>query len=231
VKIELIRGVVQKILVNPQYGLTSFTIKGQDGFYSIGKDKPTFQEGDSIQFETKVVGRHTYARDIAPWADGGTTNSAPVAQVAAQASVPKQWGGKPRGGGFGGGAAKDEYWAAKEARDIAKEGEYALTQKRIEIQAARNAAIETAKFMWEKQLCPIPKKVGDQYDAFLALVDELATKYIENTTTRLSVAVGSEGQREAAGSSVDQGRRPVEDGVASRQYKESGSGAESGNWD
>lgn len=188
-KNKLIKGVVQKIAVNAQYGLTSFSLKGQDGWYSLGKDKPTFNEGDSIQFETKTVGKYTYAKDIAPWTDGGTTQGESVARVA-NAAPNRSFGGKGRSFGGGASAAKDEYWANKEARDIAKEGEYAVTQKRIEIQAARNAAIETAKAMWQLDITPKPKAVKDHYDAFMALVSELVDKYIADTSSRLGVSQG-----------------------------------------
>lgn len=205
----MIKGVVQKIIKNPQYGLTSFTLKGQDGFYSLGKDIPTFKEGDSIQFDTNQQGKYTYARNIAPWSDGGTAQSTPVSQVAASASSGG-WQRRGAGGGgksFGGGdaAAKEAYWRAKEERDIAKEGEYAATQKRIEIQAARNAAIETAKTMWQFDITPKPKKATEHYDAFLALVEELTDKYLESTKGRFHVdteaAARSAGSVSVAGGS------------------------------
>lgn len=202
----MIKGVVQKIIKNEQYGLTSFVLKGQDGMYSLGKDKPTFIEGDSIQFETKQVGKYTYAKDIAPWSDGGTATGVPVDRVAEAASSrtdgsSNQWkgrGGFQRRGSGGAGADKDEYWKRKEERDIAKEGEYALTQKRIEIQAARNAAIETATAMWELDIGPKPKATKDHYDAFMALIDELTTKFMDNTATRLADGAATESPAQSA---------------------------------
>lgn len=182
----MIKGVVQKILVNPQYGLTSFTIKGQDGFFSLGKDKPTFKEGDPIQFDTNTVGKYTYAKDVAPWTDGGVSQGSSVASVA-NAQPSRSFGNKGRSfGGNGGSAARDEYWAAKEARDIAKEGEYALTQQRIEVQAARNAAIAAATVLIEKGLVASPKKQADQYDHFLGLVNQLTDTFIKDTAERLA---------------------------------------------
>jgi hypothetical protein len=182
------KGVVQKIIVNAQYGLTSFTLKGQDGFFSLGDKKPTFTEGESIQFDTQPKGKYTYAINIAPWTDGGTVSSAPVASVANGASNGWKGRGGFQRGGSGGANEKDEYWRRKEERDLAKEGDYAATQKRIEIQAARNAAIETARTMWQFDITPKPKKVGDHYDAFLALVEELTDKYLESTQGRFHIA-------------------------------------------
>jgi hypothetical protein len=225
----LIKGVVQKILVNPQYGLTSFTIKGQDGFYSLGKDKPTFKEGDAIQFETNPVGRYTYAKDIAPWADGGTTSGEPVSRVASAASSGSYAQGnswKGRGGsqrGSSDAAAKEAYWRAKEERDLAKEGEYANTQKRIEVQAARNAAIETAGLMWQHNLLPkgVDKiKQQDKYDAFMALVEELTDSYLKSTASRLNTG-SVNGDSDAVGQGVAEA---VSAGTDSEE-------ANGGNWD
>lgn len=196
----MIKGVVQKIIKNPQYGLTSFTLKGQDGFYSLGKDVPTFKEGDSIQFDTNPVGKYTYAKNIAPWTDGGTATGAPVANVAAAASSSgngpgNSWkgrGGSQRGG-FGGAGKKDEYWDAREQRDIEWQNHQRnVVQPRIEIQAARNAAIETAKAMWQFDITPKPKKASEHYDAFLALVEELTDKYLESTKVREHIKLSAE---------------------------------------
>lgn len=189
----MIKGVVQKIIVNQQYGLTSFTLKGQDGFFSLGDKKPTFNEGESIQFDTQAKGKYTYAINIAPWTDGGTISSPTVSSVANASSnssfTPRARGQSWNRGGASSASEKDEYWRRKEERDLAKEGEYATTQKRIEIQAARNAAIETAKTMWQFDITPKPKKATEHYDAFLALVEELTDKYIQSTAGRFHVDV------------------------------------------
>lgn len=179
----MIKGVVGKINHNEQYGLYSFFLKGQDGLYSLGEHPPTFKVGDSIQFEVAQKGKYVYARDIVPWTDGGAVSSPQVSE-----SVT---GGGDRGRSkpaFSGRAGKSQeerdYWAKKDAVQE-------VTQRRIEIQAARNAAIETSKFLWEKDLVAKPKKVADQYDAFLALVDQVASDYIKNTESRLGGDVTS----------------------------------------
>lgn len=202
----MIKGVVQKIMVNPQYGLTSFVIKGQDGFFSLGKDKPTFKEGDAIQFDTQQQGKYTYARNIAPWTESGAVSSPPVASIANASSnssfTPRAGKRSWNGGGSSGTNEKDEYWRRKEERDLAKEGEYAQTQKRIEIQAARNAAIETAKTMWQFDITPKPKKATEHYDAFLALVEELTDKYIQSTAGRFHIETEATTGLEAQGTST-----------------------------
>lgn len=175
----MIKGVVGKILYNEQYGLHSFFLKGQDGLYSLGEHPPTFGVGDSIQFEVNQRGKYLYARDIVPWIDGGTTESPKLSSEASARSSRASYTASPRKS-FGGKSQEEkDYWAKKDATNE-------TTQRRIEIQAARNAAIETAKFLWEKELVAKPKKVADQYDAFLALVDQVASDYIKNTESRLA---------------------------------------------
>jgi hypothetical protein len=169
----MIKGVVQRINHNQQFGLYSFALKGQDGWYSLGERAPTFTEGASIQFEVDQRGKYLYAKDIVPWTDGGATDGPQLRQTAGpgkQGFYKKPFGGKSQ--------EEKDYWAKKDATQE-------VTQRRIEIQAARNAAIETAKFLWEKDLVAKPKKVADQYDAFLALVDQIAQDYIKNTEAKL----------------------------------------------
>ncbi len=170
----MIKGVVGKIIHNEQYGLYSFFLKGQDGLYSLGEHPPTFKVGDSLQFDVTQKGKYLYAKDIVPWVDGGATEAPRVGYATSGGSY------KGKSKGFGGKSEEEkQYWAK---RDATQE----VVQRRIEIQAARNAAIETAKFLWEKELVAKPKKVADQYDAFLALVDQIAQDYIKNTESKLT---------------------------------------------
>jgi hypothetical protein len=195
----MIKGVVGKIIHNQQYGLYSFFLKGQDGLYSLGEHPPTFEVGASIQFDVTQKGRYTYAKDITPWTDGSTQEAPRVANYTKSGSVGgrKSFGGKSQ--------EEKDYWAKRDAQQE-------VTQRRIEIQAARNAAIETAKFLWEKDLVAKPKKVADQYDAFLALVDQIGNDYIKNTEGRLV------------------GATPDTEGVDDTQPEGTESGNES-NWD
>jgi hypothetical protein len=185
----LIKGVVGKVIHNEQYGLYSFFLKGQDGLYSLGEHPPTFKVGDSIQFEVNPRGKYLYARDIVPWTDGGSTEAPAV-----KSFVPRANSGGRKS--FGKSDEEKAYWAKKDATQE-------VTQRRIEIQAARNAAIETAKFLWEKELVAKPKKVADQYDAFLALVDQVASDYIKNTESRLGGVQDSTPEAESDTVSVD----------------------------
>jgi hypothetical protein len=185
----LVKGIVGKISQNQFQGkvLSSFALKGQDGWYSLGEHTPTFKEGDSIQFDVQQRGKYVYAKEIEPWTDGGTQQSPSVVSTVGN---NYSRGSAPRGRFAGGGGKSDEeksYWSNRDAKEI-------VTQRRIEIQAARNAAIATATVMFEKELVKVPTKQADKYDAFIQLVEQLTSEFIASTNTRLSVST-SEGTR------------------------------------
>jgi hypothetical protein len=194
----LIKGVIGKISKKPYSGktLTSFALKGQDGWYSLGERSLPYNEGDSIQFNVETRGNYSYAQQIEPWNDGGAGTPS-VGHVAASApsrdGEPKPYRRSFQGGNKSGGSAKDDFWNDKEKRDIERERyQREVTQPKIEIQAARNAAIETAKFMFEKELVKVPTKTADKYDAFLELVETLTGDFISRTQSRLDSGDGSD---------------------------------------
>lgn len=164
------QGIVQKINIKPYDGknLYSFFLKGQDGMYSLGERAPSFKEGDSIQFETLQRGKYVNAVNVAPWVSDGTTTAPTVTSTARK--IYNATGGKS--------LEEKAYW---NKRDATQE----VTQRRIEIQAARNAAIEAARFLIEKEFVKTPTKQADKYDSYLALVNQLADEFLSNTATRL----------------------------------------------
>lgn len=172
-----LQGIVQKINIKPYDGknLYSFFLKGQDGMYSLGERAPSFKEGDSIQFETLQRGKYVNAVNVAPWVSDGTTTAPTVPSTARTSgwTTTGQRGGKS--------SEEKVYWAKK---DAASE----VTQRRIEIQAARNAAIEAARFLIEKEFVKTPTKQADKYDSYLALVNQLADEFLGNTAKRLDAA-------------------------------------------
>jgi hypothetical protein len=211
----MIQGVVQKI-IDKEWGETkfySFFLKGQDGLYSLGEHSPTFKVGDSIKFEVKQKGKYLYAQDIVPWTGDGV-QTAPA--VGATVSRQNSYSGK---GSFKGNAKKDEYWDEKEARDIERERyQREVTQPRIEIQAARNAAIEAARFLIEKEFVKTPTKQADKYDTYLALVNQLTDEFIKNTAGRL------EGQSSRSSGSTNEGAVETNEGTSSINKND-------GSWD
>lgn len=74
----------------------------------------------------------------------------------------------------GGGMSKDDYWSRKEERDLE-------VQKAIQYQASRNAAIAVLDVMLKAGAVKLPSKQADQYDAVLAVVDEITAHF--NTQT------------------------------------------------
>jgi hypothetical protein len=169
-----LQGVVQKINIKPYDGksLYSFFLKGQDGMFSLGERTPSFKEGDSIQFETVQKGRYVNAINVAPWDGQGAVTAPPVAHTTR----------KLFGGGVPSKSSEEKaYWAKRDANQE-------ITQRKIEIQAARNAAIETAKFLTEKEFVKTPTKQADKYDAFMALVNQIADEFLKNTSSRLGDA-------------------------------------------
>ncbi len=173
---KLIQGVVQKINVKAWDGknLYSFFIRGQDGMFSLGEHPPSFKEGDSIKFETVQKGRYINAVNVVPW-EGTGTATAPAVQNVARSSGRSNY----VGGRSGKSDEEKAYWQAKDAKQD-------VIQKKIEIQAARNAAIEAAKFLIEKEFVKTPTKQADKYDSYLALVDQLATEFLTNTANRFA---------------------------------------------
>jgi hypothetical protein len=177
---KLVKGIIGKVSRKDFQGktLTSFALKGQDGWYSVGERSLQFNEGDSVQFNVETRGKYAYAKDLTPWTDGGAT-SAPA--------VPSGPRFTPKSNkSFGANAAKDKYWEDKEKRDLERERyQREVTQPRIEVQAARNAAIQTASFMFEKELVKVPAKQADKYDAFIELIETLTDEFVKRNSARV----------------------------------------------
>ncbi len=178
------RGVVGKINSRPtSTGGTaySFVLKNESTWYSVGFQAPQFKEGDSIQFEVVQRGNFFDAKNVAMWESG--TAAAPAPSVRAFAGKPS-FGKKP----FTAGKSQEEkdYWANKDSK--AEE-----TQRRIEVQAARNAAIETVGILLSNGLISVPEKIKktDGKSYLSALINELIDEYIANTTDRLEASSSS----------------------------------------
>lgn len=168
-----VRGVVGRI--NKRETTTgktaySFALKGQDGWYSAGFNAPQFAEGSSIQFEFEQNGNFRNAKNIVPWTSDGEQVAPPV----------KSFVNKAGGRSFGGKSEEEKaYWSNRDAKEV-------VTQRRIEIQAARNAAIETVKVLATLDAVKMPTKQADKYDVAMALIDEITSKYLGDTAARLN---------------------------------------------
>lgn len=147
----------------PAATLYGFALKGVDGFFGLGKNKPAFQKGDFVSFEAdsknKVIGEVTIgqANDTS-----GHSGQSPA----------------PAGGS---GSGKSSYAQAEDSR-----------QKLIAWQAARNAAIEMVKVLQIAGELPLPKQKGKASEALFALVEEFTLRLFQDTYTAPSRPVTPE---------------------------------------
>lgn len=127
--------------------------------YGYGKNKPNFNEGDNITFDVKLNGK--YKNILANTVEVGSkqTKAAPVAAS--------------------GTGNKDGYWEAKEQRDVA-------TQRGIQQQSARNAAISLIVPLAVGGVVKLPAKAEDKLAAIASLIDEFTDRYYLATQNALS---------------------------------------------
>lgn len=125
------KGTVRKIGKNTWQGkdLHSFQLNGDDTYYNTGTDNPNVAEGDQIVFDG-VPGKRAGTVNVKTKSISKSTEPPFTPDSHSMVSQP----GAERAKRVASVVTKDDYWAAREARDE-------VTQKRIEIQAARNAAI------------------------------------------------------------------------------------------
>jgi hypothetical protein len=86
--------------------------------------------------------------------------------------------------------SKDDYWKRREERDLE-------TQKRIQLQSARNSAIAAAEVIVNTGAIKLPAQQNKKYDSVLSLIDEITAKYY-NDTVELYVADGAQVPKEDA---------------------------------
>jgi hypothetical protein len=151
------KGVVARIFEKefPNGMAYSFTLRGDRAFYRSGNKKPTFSEGDSIQFEVEMKGANAYAKHIQPWTGGEVEVAVPAAKVA---------NGGPR--------TADDFWRRKEVRDVE-------TQKRIELQSCRNSAIAFVAELVKAEAVKLPAKQADKALVIEELVKHYTKFFIE----------------------------------------------------
>jgi hypothetical protein len=164
-------GTVQRIFNNTVRGksLYSFTLRGKDGFINLGGNAPTFKEGDQVAFDADPAqkpGNFTNVKNVVVGADTPVTNYSPPFQQRSNGAVRSAAS-----------MTKEQYWERKEERDIE-------TQKRIQLQAARNTAI--AYLTLSNAIEPIPDAETLE-SAFSDLVDE----FVETPTTPVEEVVNA----------------------------------------
>lgn len=151
------QGVVARISDFPFNGKTlwSFTLRGDQTFYRLGEKKPSFKEGDSVQFDAEQKGKGVQAKNVVPWVGSQVTVGTSASTVARTVSGP---------------ATSNEYWSNRETRDIE-------VQKRIELQSCRNSAIELVRLLIGSgiEAVKLPAKQADKAQ----VVEELVAHYTE----------------------------------------------------
>lgn len=155
-----------------------YAVKMSDGqWYGCAKDKPEFDKGDNIRFEVVTNGRYLNV-------DMDSVEMLGKSAAPARRAPPARTGGAQK---FTKDVSKDEYWKAKEARDIARDDRLAkrdiMTQNEIRLQASRNAAIELMGIALSSGIVVLKdeKKKGQNFDILTTYVDKLTAKYYEET--------------------------------------------------
>lgn len=128
--------------------------------YGFGKQKPNFNEGDVITFDFTQKGQY---KNIVP----------STVEVKKDVVVPIKTSNNSTGN------SKDDYWAQKEQRDVG-------TQRGIQQQSARNAAIAFIIPLATAGLIKLPAKAEDKLSAVASLVDEFTDRYYNATQLAIS---------------------------------------------
>lgn len=157
------RGAVQKHIEKAWNGKTFWTMVVNGEKYGTGMKKPP-EVGTYVEFEYETNGRGY--KDVKGSINlaNGTSKSQP--QGTARAADGSKF------------VTKDEYWANREARDLD-------VQKVIQLQAARNAAIEVVKILvapvivdGKAEYIVKPPAQAKRKEWVEAMIDELTHKFV-----------------------------------------------------
>lgn len=156
-----VQGQIKRIITRKAGSGTAYTLQLMDGkYYGAGFKPPACSEGDTVSFEY-FENKAGYTQIV----DGSikTVEGAPAAAPQGQAA--------PNVGGQG----KTGYWDEKEKRDL-------RTQKAIQYQASRNAAIDVAKMALEHDCLSLGQKKADKLDVLLAFIDETTDRFNQDVS-------------------------------------------------
>lgn len=159
--------------------LYSFKLEGDDDYYRTGQTKPEFEEGQSIAFEVDKK-------------NNVDMETIEVLETEVK-KAPKAAGKAGSGGGFrkpAAGGSREDYWAKKEERDVARDARYqAVDIPRMTFCSAQDAAVELVTAALQHECLP---KIGTvtktaRLTALLTYVDEITDRFY-----RQRLAIGSE---------------------------------------
>ena len=153
------KGIVKKIISKPWGDKTMYSLALTDteGLFGFGNHNPKTKAGDLVEFDAEKNQKGYWQ------AKGATLHVVQaglevVSNGSSVASVARSSGGR------------EEYWEAKEKRDI-KQNELR------EIGATRNTAIEWLKLLIEKEAIKLPAKVADREQLLNDLLNDYINKF------------------------------------------------------
>lgn len=133
--------------------LHSFTLKGVDGFFNCNTTNPNVNKGDFISFDAEQDDKGNYSVNVSSISRSSSSN------VGRSNRTPVT-------------TSKDQYWEDREKRDI-------NTQKIIQLQASRNAAIALASAVLQAGAVPGygKAKESEKSEVIMAYVDYLTEHF------------------------------------------------------
>jgi hypothetical protein len=180
----------------------------KNGYYKIQVGGTMYSTGSKTAPEVAVGQTVEFTPEARPWKDKTFYNVArdTLKVVTAKASTqpsaaPVAQAGAARN--FGTAADKENYWANKEARDLANEAKREITQLQIQQQAARNAAIEFVKILADEKALPYGKVPAGATDVPAKKKLEVIEATVDHYTTKFLSEVQSVGVVEESGEATE----------------------------
>lgn len=155
-----VQGQVKRVITRKAGSGTAYTVQLMDNmYYGHGFKPPGCNEGDAVEFE-HYQNNAGYTQIV----EGS------LKVVAGAQKQPQQPQGQPQAAPAAGGQSKAGYWDEKEKRDL-------RTQRAIQYQASRNAALEVAKMALEHDCLSLGQKKADKLDILMAFIDETTDRF------------------------------------------------------
>lgn len=159
-----IQDKVRRVISRKTPKAVAYTVQLEnEGYIGVGFQAPPCNEGDtiSLQYELNDRGYKQMVKGSMQVLQSGAPAPAPQPQAAPQAAQ--------------GGESKQGYWDAKAKKDVE-------TQRAIQYQASRNAAIDVAKMALENDCLSLGAKKADKLDILLAFIDETTDRFNQDVS-------------------------------------------------
>lgn len=151
--------------------LYSFQIEGSNRWFRTGENEPTFRQGEFITFTNDAKANVKLQSVTVGNASGG---GAPAPAAAPNNSAPQQQpAARPSG------VSRDDYWANKEAKDVAKDERYQTVDiPRMSFSATFQPAVDVVcAALANDALSFGTTKKGDKLDYLLDCVDQVHDRF------------------------------------------------------